>query len=87
MKDILFWMMTISIIVCLPLIGAVAANFSNIFKKEKEDNIIFNAISWPARWLLMKFRIRVTYFRVALTSYFLGAAIISLNVIVGFTLG
>ena len=85
MMTILNWMTMIWIFVCLSLMGACVANLSNVFKKEKEDNIIFNAISWLPRWVLARLRIRATYFRVAMSSFILNFAIVSIYVFAGFT--
>ncbi|CTQ54477.1 hypothetical protein LP7551_03010 [Roseibium album] len=80
MLDIFNWTTMISIFVGLSLMGAAVANFANIFRKEKEDNIVFNAISWLPRFVLTSLRLKLTYIRIALMSVILGVTIGWLNV-------
>jgi hypothetical protein len=80
MLDILNWTTMISVFVGLLLMGAAWANFANIFRKQKEDNIIFNAISWLPRFVLTSLRLKLTYIRVALMSVILGVTIGWVNV-------
>jgi len=87
MITFLNWTVMISVFVCLTLMGAFAANFGNIFRDKKEDNLIFNAISWLPRQCLKKLKVSINYFSVALMSFLLSFLIISANIVLGFSFG
>lgn len=79
--------MTASVFLCISLMASMVAAFGNIFRDKKENNAVYQIITFIPTKLIELLGLDFSYSRLFLSSFLIAVFVIVLNVTFIFTFG